>query len=65
MLEGLYGFYMPSIKFLFLKFSLIYSNPGHSFCLKMLGDGEKERIRNDITCGFLLVLLTLLKSRNS
>lgn len=60
--------YMPSIECLFLKFSVIYSNPGHSLCLTMLeakGDGKKERMRKDITFGFLLVLLALLKSRNS
>lgn len=61
------GFYMLSTECLFLKFSVIYSNPGHSLCLTMLdvkGDGKKERLRKDVTCGFLLVLLPLLKSRN-
>lgn len=64
---GLCGLYMPSIECLFLKFSVIYSNPGHSLCLTMLdikGDGKKERMRKEVTCGFLLVLLALLKSRN-
>lgn len=37
---------MPSIKCLFLKLNVIYSNPGHSLCLTMLGvkgDGKKEK----------------------
>ena len=37
---------MPSIKCLFLKFNMIYSNPGHSLCLTMLGvngDDKKEK----------------------
>lgn len=61
---ALCGFYRPSIECLFLKCSVIYSDPGHSFCLTMLvvkGDGKKERIRKNVTCGFLLVLLEQLK----
>lgn len=48
---GASGFYMPSIKCLFLKLNMIYSNPGHSLCLTMLGvKGDDKKEKNQEGC---------------
>lgn len=53
---GLCSVYMPSIECLFLKCSIIYSNPGHSFFLTMLkvkGDSKKGRFQKNVAASSL------------